>query len=119
MFQANVDAAMVQLGCNPECKSCSFATADDCTRFAVLAAYSEEAGDPAMERLSTALAPCILPGGASVPAADIIRQIKNEPEMPCSNSSDVSGDAMAGAVTLIGFSLFLLINTVLSIDTPR
>ncbi len=119
MFQASVEAAVDALGCGPQCMSCNAASVDDCTRFAILAAYAEEAGDPAMDRLHLALATCVLPNGATVPAADILRQIKDEPEMPCSNSSDVSGDSMAAAVTLIGFSLFVLINTVLSLEESQ
>lgn len=107
---------MEALGCNPDCTDCSAAGADDCTKFAILAAYSEEAGDPALDRLHLALGTCVIPGGAEVPGIDVLRQIKDETPMPCSTSGDVSEDTMAAAVTLVGFSVFLLVNTVLSVE---
>jgi hypothetical protein len=110
---------MEALGCNPDCTDCTQAGADDCTKFAILAAYSEEAGDPALDRLHLALGTCVIPGGAEVPAIEIIRQIKGEQDTPCSNSANVSEDTMAAAVTLIGFSVFLLVNTVLSLEAPK
>ena len=108
---------MAALNCDPDCSGCSFATASDCTRFSILAAYSEEAGDTGLDRLGTSLGTCVLSGNTTATSAEIIRMIKAQPDMPCSKSSDVSEDLMAASVTLIGFSVFVLVNTVLQIDS--
>ena len=113
LFRLHVEVAMQTLGCDTQCNGCSLASLNDCDTIAVLAAYSEEAGDAALERLHLASAHCLVPGGfVSVPTAEIVNQIKGVPEMPCSGDEDIKDESWALFTAYAGFATFILIETI-------
>lgn len=112
LFQIHVEKAMNTLGCDTACNGCSLSSLNDCDTIAVLAAYSEEAGDSGLERLHLASANCVLPEGfLTVPAIDIINQIKKVPDMPCAGDQDIKDESWAFFTAYVGFSSFILIET--------
>lgn len=115
LFEVHVEKAMSVLGCDQACNGCSLSSLNDCDKIAVLAAYSEEAGDPALERLHLASAHCLIPGGfTAVPTADIVQQIKSVPEMPCAGDTDIDDESWALFTAFAGFSTYILIETMLT-----
>ena len=125
LFRIHVEKAMNVLGCDSACNGCSLSSLNDCDQIAVLAAYSEEAGDEALERLHLASAHCLIPGGfETAPTAEIVNQIRRVPEMPCAGDTDVADEAWALFTAYAGFTTFLLIETMaaksqdFSLSTP-
>lgn len=115
LFKIHVRQAMDTLGCDATCNGCSLSSLDDCETIGVIAAYSEEAGqDSALERLHLASAHCLVPGGfSSVPAIDVVNQIKAVPPMPCAGDEDIDDEAWALFTAYAGFSTFLLIESMI------
>lgn len=111
LFRIHVQKAMATLGCDSDCNGCHLNSLSDCAQLSVLAAYTEEAGDDALSRLTQSAAQCIVPEG-DVSLASITSSIVRQPSLVCEGDPDVRHETWVTSVAAAALSTLILTITV-------
>lgn len=110
IFKLKVNRALEILGCHTSgttCDDCSLRSIGDCGLFGTLAAYTEEAGDPAYQVVQTALSACVDPSLGGVNSSTVVRAIKTSPDIICGRVGTVSSDIVTALTVLVSVSTSL------------